>query len=134
MTEQVTFKLQASDLYFSLSLIIHGFTFLNVWFYSFNFYASLIFDLALGIHFQYLNGHIFLKKTNFIRTLFLDDNTIITTNNSGKDRKYPYVYCAYQSRFLVIINLGKRSLVIFKDSFASNSLSQLNRLLINART
>jgi len=61
VTEQVTFKLQASDLYFGLSLIIHGFTFLNVWFYSFNFYASLIFGLALGIHFQYLNGHIFLK-------------------------------------------------------------------------
>jgi len=134
VTEQVTFKLQASSLYFGLSLIIHGFTFLSVWFYSFNFYASLIFSLALGIHFQYLNGHIFLKKTNSIRTLSLDGNTIVTIDNSGKERKYPYVYCAYQSRFLVIINIGERSLVIFKDSFASNSLSQLNRLLINART
>jgi hypothetical protein len=107
---------------------------LSVWFYSFNFYASLIFSFALGIHFQYLNGHIFLKRTNSIRTFSLDDNTIIKADNSEKDRKYPYVYCVYQSRFLVIINLGKRSLVIFKDSFASNSLSQLNRLLINART
>jgi hypothetical protein len=85
VTEQVTFKLQASSLYFGLSLIIHGFTFLSVWFYSFNFYASLIFSLALGIHFQYLNGYIFLKKTNSIRTFSLDGNTIVTIDNSGKN-------------------------------------------------
>jgi hypothetical protein len=36
-------------------------------------------------------------------------------------------YPVYQSRFLLIINAGKESVVIFKDALAPQSLSQFNR-------
>ncbi|CAC9534564.1 hypothetical protein [uncultured Gammaproteobacteria bacterium] len=129
MTEGITFKLQASNVYFGLSIIVHGFTLLSVWLYSFNIYASLAFSLALVVHFQKLSAYIFLNKPSSIHTFALQGQSIITTDNAGVQQKYPYVYCVYQSRLLVIIKIGKCSLIIFKDSVVNHPLSQLNRLL-----
>jgi sRNA-binding regulator protein Hfq len=55
---------------------------------------------------------------------------MITNESAGQ---CPWFYPAYQSRFLVIIETGKESIVIFKDAIDSQSLSQLNQYL-NANT
>jgi hypothetical protein len=127
--EQINFKLQSSKTYLNLSILIHVCTLIVVWFADFNNYVTLIFSVALIAHFKYLIPHILLTKSNAILAFTLVDNKIITTDKNNNQQKYTYVYCAYQSRLLVIIITGKRSLIIFKDSVANNSLSQLNRLL-----
>ena len=116
-------------MYARISILVHLFALSVIWLYSFNNYASLALSAVLIMHFYWLNLNILLKKSNAILSFSLKDKTLITTDKLGNNRQYPCVYCAYQSQFLVIINLGKRSLVIFKDSLASHSLSQLNRLL-----
>ncbi len=108
---------------------MHSCTFFSVWLYSFNVYLSLTLSTILITHFYYLNNRIFLKTENAIFEFSLKNKKLITTNKIGIQEQYPHVYCAYQSRFLVIINFGKRSLVIFKDSLVDHSLSKLNRLL-----
>jgi hypothetical protein len=127
--EQINFKLQSSKTYLNLSILIHVCTLIVVWFADFNNYVTLIFSVALIAHFKYLIPHILLTKSNAILAFTLVDNKIITTDKNNNQQKYTYVYCAYQSRLLVIIITGKRSLIIFKDALANNSLSQLNRLL-----
>jgi hypothetical protein len=127
--EQINFKLQSSKTYLNLSILIHVCTLIVVWFADFNNYVTLIFSVALIAHFKYLMSHILLTKSNAILAFTLVDNKIITTDKNNNQQKYTYVYCAYQSRLLVIIITGKRSLIIFKDALANNSLSQLNRLL-----
>jgi hypothetical protein len=129
VTERTTFILQGSKIYFSISALVHFCTLISVWFFSFNVYVSLILSGILIAHFQYLNSDIFLGKNKTIHTFILEGKALITTDKTGAQQQYPCVYCAYQSRFLVIINLGKQPLVIFKDSLVNHSLSQLNRLL-----
>jgi hypothetical protein len=128
-TERTTFKLQASKIYQRISMLVHLFALTIVWVYNFNHYASLMFSILLIAHFYWLNTHILLTKSSAICSITLDDQAFTTIDKSGNSCQYPCVYCAYQSQFLVIINLGKNSLIIFKDSLASHSLSQLNRLL-----
>ncbi|WP_428088089.1 hypothetical protein [Candidatus Thioglobus sp.] len=128
MINQARFELKASKIYFGISVFTHGCTFVSVWFFSFNLYLSLALSLILIAHFHYLNSHIFLKKSDAIQDFLLAGSTLTTTDKSNTQKQYPYVYCSYQSRFLVIINLGKRSVVVFKDSLADHSLSTLNRL------
>ena len=129
MTEYITFKLQVSKIYIKILILVHLFALIVVWLYSFNDYVSLALSISLMMHFYFLNLSIFLKKSNAILSFPLNDKTLTSTDKIGNNHQYPCVYCVYQSQFLVIINLGKNSLVIFKDSLASNSLSQLNRLL-----
>jgi len=129
VTERVTFKLQASKTYLSISILIHLFALVIIWLYSFNNYVSLVLSVILIMHFYFLNVQILLKKSSAILSFSLNDKAITTTDKQGNNQQYPCVYCAYQSQFLVIISLNKGSLVIFKDSLASHSLSQLNRLL-----
>ncbi|MBC8493960.1 MAG: hypothetical protein ISR70_01620 [Candidatus Thioglobus sp.] len=133
MTEKHSFKLQASKLYFGLSLIVHLCTLFVVWAYQHNLYTSLILSLILIIHFQYLNRSIFLQTPDSILDFSLENQQLITTNKLGEKQEYPHVYCAYQSRFLVIIVAKKRPLIVFRDALTGHSLSHLNRLL-NART
>jgi hypothetical protein len=129
MVEPINFKLQASKAYLSLSILIHVCILIGVWFADFNNYINLTFSVVLITHFKYLMPHILLTKSNAILSFSLVDNKIITTDKTNNQQKYTYVYCAYQSRLLVIIITGKRSLIIFKDALANHSLSQLNRLL-----
>jgi hypothetical protein len=129
VTESITFKLQASKTYLSISILIHLFALVVIWLYSFNNYASLALSAILVVHFYFLNLQILLKKSSAILSFSLNDKAITTTDKEGNSQQYPCVYCAYQSQFLVVINLNKGSLVIFKDSLVSHSLSQLNRLL-----
>ncbi|WP_300030632.1 hypothetical protein [Candidatus Thioglobus sp.] len=133
MTEKHSFKLQASKLYFGLSIFVHLCTLSVIWIYQHNLYTSLALSLALVIHFQYLNRFILLQKPDSILDFSLENQQLTTTSKLGEKHKYPHVYCAYQSRFLVIIMANKRPLIVFKDSLMSHSLSHLNRLL-NART
>jgi len=129
VTEHATFKLQVSKIYLKISILVHLFALIVIWLYSFNSFVSLALSIALITHLYFLNLSIFLKKSNTILSFSLNDKTLTTTDKMGNSQQYPCVYCVYQSQFLVIINLGKNSLVIFKDSLASHSLSQLNRLL-----
>lgn len=129
MTERTTFTLQGSKIYLGISTLVHLTTLLSAWFFSFNVYVSLILSGILIAHFQYLNNAIFLRKNNAIHEFTLEGKVLIAIDKTGAQQQYPCVYCAYKSSFLVIINLGKQPLVIFKDSLADHSLSQLNRLL-----
>jgi uncharacterized protein YacL len=133
MSEPQQFKLQRSKIYLMLAIFAHSLGVFAAWFYDFNIFISLILSVIFAVHFYYLNLDIALKKPNSIQTFTLNNKTLSTLDNTHKRRQYPQFYCVYQSRFLVIISLGKRFLVIFKDSFAHHSLSKLNRLL-NART
>ncbi|MCH9645247.1 MAG: hypothetical protein K0U08_01170 [Proteobacteria bacterium] len=128
-TERTTFKLQASKIYQRISILVHLFALAIIWIYNLNYSASLIFSIILIAHFYWLNTHILLTKSKAICSITLDGQALTTIDKSGASHQYPCVYCVYQSQFLVIINFGKNSLIIFKDSLASHSLSQLNRLL-----
>ncbi|BBB23868.1 conserved hypothetical protein [Isorropodon fossajaponicum endosymbiont JTNG4] len=99
------------------------------WQYAFNLYTSIVISVLLVAHWYYLNRQILLLTNNAIKEINLTKGLVKTTNNHHQTHEYPQAYCVYQSRFLVIINLGKQSLVIFKDSVANHSLSQLNRIL-----
>ncbi len=134
MIEQTSFTLQASNVYFGLSLMVHSVAFLSVWLYGVNVYINLALSLVLLVHFQYLKNHILLKKPHSIRTFLLDEGGLTTIDNSNVQRRYANSDTLHHSRFLVVIQLDKCALVVFKDSVASHSLSQLNRLLTNART
>jgi hypothetical protein len=59
--------------------------------------------------------------------MVLDKNRLTIEKNNHSIQQSLVFYPAYQSRFLIIINVGKESVVIFKDALASQSLSQLNR-------
>ncbi len=129
MSESLNIKLKPSKSYFILSTLLHLLTLFVAWKYAFNLYTSIVISVLLVAHWYYLSRRILLLTNNAIKEINLTKGLIKTTNNRHQTHEYPQVYYAYQSRFLVIINVGKQSLVIFKDSVANHSLSQLNRIL-----
>ncbi|MBW5290333.1 MAG: hypothetical protein Rsou_1519 [Candidatus Ruthia sp. Asou_11_S2] len=127
MSESLNIK--PSKSYFILSTLLHLLTLFVAWKYAFNLYISIVISVLLVAHWYYLNRQVLLLTNNAIKEIHLTKGLVKTTNNHHQTHKYLQAYCAYQSRFLVIINLGKQSLVIFKDSVANHSLSQFNRIL-----
>ena len=129
MSESLNIQLKPSKSYFILSTLLHLLTLFAAWKYAFNLYTSIVISVLLIAHWYYLSRRILLLTDNAIKEINLSKGLIETTNKHHQTHQYPQTLCAYQSRFLVIINIDKQSLVIFKDSVANHSLSQLNRLL-----
>lgn len=129
MSESLNIQLKPSKSYFILSTLLHLLTLFAAWKYAFNLYTSIVISVLLIVHWCYLSRQILLLTDDAIKGINLTKGLIGTTNKYHQTHQYPQAYCAYQSRFLVIINIDKQSLVIFKDSVANHSLSQLNRLL-----
>jgi len=129
MSESLNIQLKPSKSYFILSALLHLLTLFAAWKYAFNLYTSIVISVLLIAHWYYLSRRILLLTDNAIKEINLTKGLIETTNKHHQTHQYPQACCTYQSRFLVIINIDKQSLVIFKDSVANHSLSQLNRLL-----
>jgi len=132
VTENTHFELKPSVVYLGISIFTHTLTLIFAWFYSANIFISLTLSIVLIVHFYRLSLDIFLKKSDSVQSFTINQKALSTIDKNNKQHQYPYVYCTYQSRFLVIIKTGGRSLAVFKDSLASHSLSQLNRLLKGA--
>jgi hypothetical protein len=75
----------------------------------------------------FLPKNVWLTRADSIVKITLDENKLIFEKNDQSVHQYSIFYLTYQSQFLVIINAGKESLVIFKDALTTQSLSQINR-------
>ncbi len=134
MSKTLSIDLKPSKIYLVLSSLVYLLALFTIWYYFYNFYLSIILSAALlFLAYQFFPKFIFLTKNDSIKKITLDNQQITIEKNNKKTTQYPWFYSAYQSRFLVIINTGKESIVIFKDSIKNQSLSQINRTL-NANT
>ncbi len=129
MTDPVHLTLKPSNIYYLLSLGVHLATILVIWAYSINNYISFGASVFVIYGWYSLAQKISLKTPGSICSIELNQNFIYLKDNTGKVLQYPQFFCAYQSNFLVIINAGKQSLILFKDSIVGQSLSKLNLAL-----
>ncbi len=129
MTESEQFLIKPSNSYNLLSLVIHLMALMAVWLYPINSYISALISVFIIYHWYTLLQKILLKTPDSIRLIKLNKELISLKDNTGKLIQYPQFFCTYQSHFLVIINVGKQSVVLFKDSMADQSLSKLNLTL-----
>ncbi|SFV83057.1 hypothetical protein MNB_SUP05-12-229 [hydrothermal vent metagenome] len=115
-------QIKASKIYLAISIGVYLLSLFSAWHYFYNIWLSLGISLASSAW-----------LANFLPKNVLNKKQITIEKNNQSTGQYPWFYPAYQSRFLVIIEAGKESVVVFKDAIDSQSLSQLNRYL-NANT
>jgi len=132
--DELIIQIKTSKIYLAISLVVYLLSLFSAWHYFYSLWLSLTISLVLSVWLaNFLPKKVLLKRSNSIAKIILNKKQITIENNNQIDRQYPWFYPAYQSRFLVIIEAGKESVVIFKDAIDSQSLSQLNRYL-NANT
>ena len=115
-------QIKASKIYLAISIGVYLLSLFSAWHYFYNIWLSLGISLASSAW-----------LANCLPKNVLNKKQITIEKNNQSTGQYPWFYPAYQSRFLVIIEAGKESVVVFKDAIDSQSLSQLNRYL-NANT
>jgi len=132
--DELVIQIKTSKIYLAISLVVYLLSLFSAWYYFYSLWLSLSLSVFLTIWLaNFLPKNVLLKKPSSITKITLNKKQITIVNNNQLDRQYPWFYPAYQSRFLVIIEAGKESVVVFKDAIDSHSLSQLNRYL-NANT
>ena len=128
MHNKIDIKIQASKIYLTLSVFIYCLGLFATWYYFYTLWLSVILSGLLSLWLLYfLPKSVNLTHPNSIVKMVLDKNRLTIEKNNHSIQQSLVFYPAYQSRFLIIINVGKESVVIFKDALASQSLSQLNR-------
>lgn len=126
--------IKTSKIYLTLSIGAYLLTLFSAWHYFYNIWLSLGISLFLSLWLtSFLPKNVLLTQPNSITKIALNKKQVVIEKNNQSAKQYPGFYPTYQSRFLVIIEAGKESVVIFKDAIDSQSLSQLNRYL-NANT
>jgi hypothetical protein len=137
MTNQpdgLSVKIRISKNYLAISLGVYLLSLFSAWYYFYSIWLSLSVSLALSVWLaNFLPKNVLLTHPDSITKIALNKKQISIEKYNQSTEQYPWFYPAYQSRFLVIIEAGKESIVIFKDAIDSQSLSQLNRYL-NANT
>ena len=127
-------QIKASKIYLAISIGVYLLSLFSAWHYFYNIWLSLSISLALSAWLaNFLPKNVLLTQPHSITKIVLNKKQITIEKNNQSTGQYPWFYPAYQSRFLVIIEAGKESVVVFKDAIDSQSLSQLNRYL-NANT
>ncbi|MBL4761616.1 MAG: hypothetical protein JKY93_02835 [Gammaproteobacteria bacterium] len=127
-------QIKTSKIYLAISIGVYLLSIFSAWHYFYNIWLSLSISLALSVWLaNFLPKNVLLTQPASITKITLNKKQISIEKNNQPAGQYPWFYPAYQSRFLVIIEAGKESIVIFKDAIDSQSLSQLNRYL-NANT
>jgi hypothetical protein len=127
-------QIKTSKIYLSISIGVYLLSLFSAWYYFYNIWLSLGISFTLSIWLaNFLPKNALLTQPDSITKITLNKKQIAIERNNQPAGKYPWFYPAYQSRFLAIIKAGKESIVIFKDTIDSQSLSQLNRYL-NANT
>ncbi len=127
-------QIKTSKIYLAISLGVYLLSLFSAWHYFYNLWLSLAISLVLSLWLvNFLPKNVLLTKPHSITKIALNKKQIAIEKNNQSSQQYPWFYPAYQSRFLVIIEAGKESVVIFKDAIDSQSLSKINRYL-NANT
>ncbi|HIF48237.1 hypothetical protein [Candidatus Thioglobus sp.] len=127
-------KIRTSKNYLAISVGVYLLSLFSVWHYFYNIWLSLGVSFVLSIWLaNFLPKNVLLTQPDSITKIALNKKQITIEKNNQSTEQYPWFYPAYQSRFLVIIEAEKESVVVFKDAIDSQSLSQLNRYL-NANT
>lgn len=127
-------QIKTSKIYLAISIGVYLLSLFSAWYYFYSLWLSLTVSLILSAWLvNFLPKNVLLTKSSSITKIALNKKQIAIEKNNKSAVQYPWFYPAYQSRFLVIIEAGKESVVIFKDAIDSRSLSQLNRYL-NANT
>ena len=127
-------QIETSKNYLVISIGVYLLSLFSAWYYFYNIWLSLVISLVLSAWLaNFLPKNVLLTQPNSITKIALNKKQIVIEKNNQSTKQYPWFYPTYQSRFLVIIEAGKESVVIFKDAIDSGSLSQLNRYL-NANT
>jgi len=127
-------QLKTSKNYLVISIGVYLLSLFSVWHYFYNIWLSLFISFVLSAWLaNFLPKNVLLTQPNSITKIALNKKQVVIEKNNQSAKQYPGFYPTYQSRFLVIIEAGKESVVIFKDAIDSQSLSQLNRYL-NANT
>lgn len=127
-------QIKTSKIYLAISIGVYLLSLFSAWHYFYSLWLSLTVSLFLSVWLvNFLSKNVLLTKSSSITKIALNKKQIAIEKNNKSTVQYPWFYPAYQSRFLVIIEAGKGSVVIFKDAIDSRSLSQLNRHL-NANT
>ncbi|TEU22130.1 MAG: hypothetical protein E3I13_02680 [Gammaproteobacteria bacterium] len=127
-------QIKTSKNYLVISIGVYLLSLFSAWYYFYSLWSSLTISLVLSVWLiNFLPKNVLLTKPSSITKIALNKKQISIEKNNHSTEQYPWFYPAYQSRFLVIIEAGKESVVIFKDAIDSRSLSQLNRYL-NANT
>lgn len=134
MSNALIIKLQASKTYLILTLCVYALSAFAVWYYAHYLWLSVMISLVLLVSlYRFLPTTVLCIRPKSISQITLNKHHISLQKNDKSTQQYTHFNAVYQSRFLVIIALKKQSLVIFKDSLNSQSLSTINRFL-NART
>ncbi len=127
-------QIKISKIYLAISIGVYLLSLFSAWYYFYNIWLSLSISFTLSVWLaNFLPKNALLTQPDSITKITLNKKQIAIERNNQPAGKYPWFYPAYQSRFLAIIEAGKESIVIFKDTIDSQSLSQLNRYL-NANT
>lgn len=130
MTDSLVMQLQMSKIHLALTLCIYTVSIFFVWYYAPYFWLSAIISLALFIDLsRFLTAEVLRNQAQSISKITLEEHAIIIQKNDQSIERWGEFHSAYQSRFLVIIKIAKKTVVIFKDGVESQSLSALNRAL-----
>lgn len=127
MNNKIELNLQASNIYVTLSISVYLLSLFVAWYYYYTMWLSIVVSVLLSVWLFYFLPKLRLKQPNAIIKVSLDKDKLITERNNRSIQQFATFYPAYQSRFLVIINVGKESIVIFKDALTLGSISVLNR-------
>lgn len=127
MNNKIEINLQASNIYLILSIGVYFLNLFVAWYYFYTLWLSIIVSVLLSIWLFYFLPKLKLERANAIVKVSLDKDKLTTERNNRSIQQFSTFYPAYQSCFLVIINTGKESIVIFKDALTSDSISVLNR-------
>ncbi|SMN00141.1 hypothetical protein SPONL_1098 [uncultured Candidatus Thioglobus sp.] len=127
MSDAISLEIQASKIYLSLTLAVYCFSLLVAWYYFYNIWLSLGVSALLCLSLFGFLPKLRLTDANSITKIMLNNDRLTIQKNNKSLQHYTQFYPSYQSNFLLIISVKKNSIIIFKDSLASQSLSQLNR-------
>ncbi|CAB9538934.1 hypothetical protein BROOK1789B_229 [Bathymodiolus brooksi thiotrophic gill symbiont] len=121
-------KLSMSKIYLTISLGTYLLSLFATWYYFYAIWLSLGMSVLFSLWLVYfLPRAVWLSHPNSIVKISLEKDRLTLEKNDHSTQQYSAFYPVYQSRFLLIINAGKESVVIFKDALAPQSLSQFNR-------
>ncbi|SFV89324.1 hypothetical protein MNB_SUP05-SYMBIONT-7-196 [hydrothermal vent metagenome] len=128
MNNELNIDIQASNTYLAISVAVCLLSLFSTWYYFYSLWLSLIISIGLLRWWLYfLPRFLWLSHPHSIVKILLFEKYIIIEKNDNSTQQYTEFHAEYQSRFLVIIRAGKNTVVIFKDTVVSNSLSAINR-------
>ena len=128
MRNNLSVKIQPSKIYLSISIAVYLLGIFSAWYYFYSLWLSLAVSIALCFWLVYfLPRFLWLTHPNSIVEISLNMDKLMVTKNNFTTQQYSTFHLEFQSRFLVIIRIGKESVVIFKDALAPASLSKINK-------